>query len=383
MCSSGCWLRWGGALVCLALAAGATNAQDMPFSEAETTLMVPDQVAMIYPDGTHGPWMDYVPGNSSTTAVMGVVFDSYEADPNAWNLDTNVPCEVYDRPKGSGNLCGGQCSGTRFRWCGAQGCQVTPTRPSCKNAHGGKMVVDRPNIVQNLNFIWGTEGGEARLETELLFFDTYDGTGCTNPGTNQVAGILLGFDNPAAGFFYTSVNLTTNGLEFAPPTGERIGYQVNFYTNQQNNEVSTKAYPGLWQTKNPDWDDVMGVADTRGYSDSHSNNDCELTNQDTCVGGTGGCPVVGTIRLAGPGMLLLGEMEVVETGCVFLITANSKPKKGCDVCPRRNALYNTGAACEDVKDCPKKLKIAKLDCPDGGPGFCKKVKGKRDSCATP
>ncbi len=67
-------------------------------------------------------------------------------------------------------------------------------------------------------------------------------------------------------------------------------------------------------------------------------------------------------------------------GCQYAVKKNSKPKKGCDVCPRRGDLYATGDACEDVKDCDKKIKIKQLDCPDGGPGFCKKIKGKRDSC---
>ncbi len=67
-------------------------------------------------------------------------------------------------------------------------------------------------------------------------------------------------------------------------------------------------------------------------------------------------------------------------GCQYALSANPKPKKGCNVCPSRGDVIGSGQDCEEVKDCDKKLVIKKLDCPDGGPGFCKKVKGKRDSC---
>ncbi len=69
-----------------------------------------------------------------------------------------------------------------------------------------------------------------------------------------------------------------------------------------------------------------------------------------------------------------------EGGCQYALSANSKPKKGCNVCPRKGDIFSSGEACQDVKDCAKKIVIKKLDCPDGGPGFCKKVKGKRDAC---
>ncbi len=68
------------------------------------------------------------------------------------------------------------------------------------------------------------------------------------------------------------------------------------------------------------------------------------------------------------------------SGCQYALKKNSKPKKGCDVCPRKGDLYSTGDPCEDKKDCTKKVKIKQIDCPDGGEGICKKIKGKRDSC---
>ncbi|RJP39522.1 MAG: hypothetical protein C4547_03555 [Phycisphaerales bacterium] len=67
-------------------------------------------------------------------------------------------------------------------------------------------------------------------------------------------------------------------------------------------------------------------------------------------------------------------------GCQYKLTVNSKAKKGCGVCPKKGDIIASGDPCEDIKDCAKKLVIKKLDCPDGGPGFCKKVKGKKDSC---
>ncbi len=55
----------------------------------------------------------------------------------------------------------------------------------------------------------------------------------------------------------------------------------------------------------------------------------------------------------------------------------SKAKK-CDACPPQGSEMSSGAACEVVKDCAKKLKET-IPCPDGGNGTCK-LKGKRSSC---
>ena len=69
-----------------------------------------------------------------------------------------------------------------------------------------------------------------------------------------------------------------------------------------------------------------------------------------------------------------------EPSCLYTIKKNSKAKGGCRSCPRKKDIYASGAECEDVKDCEKKIKIKKIDCPDGERGFCKKIKGKRESC---
>ncbi len=70
-------------------------------------------------------------------------------------------------------------------------------------------------------------------------------------------------------------------------------------------------------------------------------------------------------------------LEAGGPACRYAIK-KSKSKQGCEVCPERGSAYRSEAACEDVKDCPKKLK-ATIGCPRGN-GVCK-IKGKRDSCS--
>ncbi len=74
------------------------------------------------------------------------------------------------------------------------------------------------------------------------------------------------------------------------------------------------------------------------------------------------------------------EPNQVELFCRFLVKKNTKAKGGCGVCPRRNQLYLSAETCEAVEDCPKKLNAKRLDCPDGGEGFCKKLKAVREAC---
>ncbi|RJP38606.1 MAG: hypothetical protein C4547_04310 [Phycisphaerales bacterium] len=63
--------------------------------------------------------------------------------------------------------------------------------------------------------------------------------------------------------------------------------------------------------------------------------------------------------------------------CNYLIK-KSKAKGGCETCPPKGAEFRSDAACEDVKECEKKLK-GTIACPRGGNGTCK-IKGKRRSC---
>jgi len=74
------------------------------------------------------------------------------------------------------------------------------------------------------------------------------------------------------------------------------------------------------------------------------------------------------------------EPSRVEKFCGFLVKKNTKPKGGCIACPRRNDVYTSGELCETVEDCPRKLKVKRLDCPGGGDGFCKKFKAIREGC---
>ncbi|RJP33673.1 MAG: hypothetical protein C4547_11920 [Phycisphaerales bacterium] len=68
------------------------------------------------------------------------------------------------------------------------------------------------------------------------------------------------------------------------------------------------------------------------------------------------------------------------TNCQYKLKKNSKAKKGCGSCPRKGDLFASETSCEDVKDCKKKISLKQVACPDGGQGFCKKIKGKLDSC---
>ncbi len=79
--------------------------------------------------------------------------------------------------------------------------------------------------------------------------------------------------------------------------------------------------------------------------------------------------------------VLVGTGGSSGTSCQYALKKNSKAKKGCDVCPQKGDLYSDGSACEDVKDCGKKISVKQIDCPDGGDGFCKKIKGKREECS--
>ncbi len=71
-----------------------------------------------------------------------------------------------------------------------------------------------------------------------------------------------------------------------------------------------------------------------------------------------------------------------ERGCVYTIRKNSKAKRGCprDACPKRGDLFASGEKCSEIRDCKRKIKIKRLDCPEGERGFCKKVKGKVREC---
>jgi hypothetical protein len=67
-------------------------------------------------------------------------------------------------------------------------------------------------------------------------------------------------------------------------------------------------------------------------------------------------------------------------GIIDLGVFASGLQQGCNACPSAGDSYDTGVACDDNNPCGKKFKVKNLACPDGGPGFCKKVLGKKSSC---
>jgi len=67
-------------------------------------------------------------------------------------------------------------------------------------------------------------------------------------------------------------------------------------------------------------------------------------------------------------------------GCAYTVRKDSKGKKGCTDCPAKGEEWSTGAECEDLKDCDRKIKLKRAACPDGGLGFCNKIVGKRIAC---
>ncbi len=67
--------------------------------------------------------------------------------------------------------------------------------------------------------------------------------------------------------------------------------------------------------------------------------------------------------------------------CQYKLKKNSKSKGGCSACPTAGDTVASEQSCTKKKDCPKKL-AGTISCPDGGPGLCKKIKGKRAGCGS-
>ena len=80
-----------------------------------------------------------------------------------------------------------------------------------------------------------------------------------------------------------------------------------------------------------------------------------------------------------------GEGE--ETGCLYKLKKKPKARGGCKTCPKKGDLIANGEDCDPEKklkkECAKKFKPRgkQIPCPDGENGTCKKIVGKRDSCA--
>lgn len=68
-----------------------------------------------------------------------------------------------------------------------------------------------------------------------------------------------------------------------------------------------------------------------------------------------------------------------STTCQYRAKRDAQPFGGCGDCPAKGDTFSSGVACEDNPDCAKKFK-GTIPCQDGGPGICKKAKGKRTGC---
>ncbi len=218
--------------------------------------------------------------------------------------------------------------------------------------------------------------------------------GTVSPGDDTVHR----FTNDGGRFTLTAMtfvpdNMTGRGWiiglnQYLTPNNWSFQYQFSGTTNLVQDSFAGPSVPlikGRWVEFRAE---VDIDADTAEYY-----YDDQLINSKSWVNGEsgGGLPQLRCLDLYGdePGNGTDGfylddiklEPASAPSGCQYALKKNTKAKKGCNVCPQKGDLYGTGAACDDVKDCDKKVKLKQIDCPDGGPGFCKKIKGKRDTCA--
>lgn len=235
------------------------------------------------------------------------------------------------------------------------------------------MPLRAPDEAWELTLVWGVEGDEKPLEIEILIFDTYDGTGCSDSGSNLVSGVILGFDPPVEGFYRTTVDLKGQGLEMEMPDTGRIGIRSIHWKDRDARIYSSRTSLGLWYGKSG-WEEVIGRPDKKGFNDAEDPN-CRLdpndcyTRESVCPGNEYG-PISQAIQLLGEG----------RTTCLYKLKKDAKPKRGCESCPKKDDLFSNDRDCRNGCHCAKKAKVKKVDCPEGGPGVCKKLKGKRDSC---
>ncbi|RJP36946.1 MAG: hypothetical protein C4547_06510 [Phycisphaerales bacterium] len=351
------------------------DAQSPSYGQAAPRPLQPDQIAPILPDGSLGPWRDFVASDAQTGGEpLAAVWDSYELDPRDYNRRSNLPREYYDVPPGSGKFCL-EDPGSRLFWCDPekQGCQRLP---SCVSTTGGLIARDAPDRVFVTSFAWGVVGAPERLQIEFQYFDTYDATDCDDPGSNMIGGFVGNFLDPPPGDYITTVDMFLNGTDFDTPDTGRIGIKMTMWVDRRNGVHSERAFPLLWITKS-DWADKMGQADENGFSDGHGDKNCEVgDNPDECVRGEPVCP--NGDAPVGPAVLLLGEGEFGN--CQYALKSDAKAKKGCATCPKKGDVYDTADECVDKFDCRVKLKVKRIDCPGGGDGFCKAIKGKRLDC---
>ncbi len=65
--------------------------------------------------------------------------------------------------------------------------------------------------------------------------------------------------------------------------------------------------------------------------------------------------------------------------CQYALKKQPKAKGGCDACPDKGDIIPSDQDCTRKRNCEKRWK-GTIPCPNGGPGICKKIKGKRTGC---
>ncbi|MCG3130903.1 MAG: hypothetical protein FLDDKLPJ_01677 [Phycisphaerae bacterium] len=288
--------NWLAAVAVMAFA-GSVMATEIALED--TTPIWPTHIAKVIAPGVRGPWVEYQIPEVQPVA-LGPVWDSYEADPTTWNNVDNIACEYYTP------YCLGQCDGRRYRWCN-QNCDGTDNDffRNKRIGTGGATAASPPNQITVATFIWGSRENlpAEEFQYELLVFDTYDGTGCTDAGSNFMGGVVLSFAAPInPGFYRTTADLT-GGFEIPSPGTGRIAIQSGFYADYDNDIYSTHKYSGLWFTKEG-YENQMGNQDDLGFDDFAAGNNDGVLDAGECIFSA---PVCGNNILVGAAILLLGE----------------------------------------------------------------------------
>jgi hypothetical protein len=105
-------------------------------------------------------------------------------------------------------------------------------------------------------------------------------------------------------------------------------------------------------------------------------------------GSAGGDPPSGSRLFGGttplPGnTMAFDNLDVSAVGgggtCSYEVGNNVKAKGGCAACPSKGDTYDFGVDCDDENPCKAKAVAKNVACPDGNPGSCKKIKGKKNT----
>lgn len=80
----------------------------------------------------------------------------------------------------------------------------------------------------------------------------------------------------------------------------------------------------------------------------------------------------------------LDAVEIVTEGggtCVYIVQSKAKGREGCptETCPARGSEFDTHIDC-GPPECRRKMKIKRLECPNGRDGYCKTVKLGQPRC---